>query len=97
MCGCFAGIPDAFTPNGDEKNDFYHPVIENGCTISDYKFGIYNRWGEQVFVGTDPSAKWDGNYKGVPSASGTYMYVLVFSGGISRKQFYFKGDLTLIR
>lgn len=41
---CF--IPNAFTPNKDDINDAFKPVV-NFC--KSYELIIYNRWGEQVY------------------------------------------------
>lgn len=40
--------PDAFTPNGDGVNDYFH-ICGNGITNNDYKLYIYDRWGALVF------------------------------------------------
>ena len=97
LCGCIAGLPAAFTPNGDGKNDTYRPLFENGCTVNDYFFGIYNRWGQQVFHTTDPQARWDGTYWYINADIGAYQYYLQYKSGINNTQYHFSGDVTLIR
>ena len=37
-------------------------------------FNIYSRYGELVFTTADPSRGWDGYYKGVRQAPGTYVW-----------------------
>jgi len=96
-CDCLPFIPSAFTPNGDGKNDFFRCIIPPGCIISNFSFSIYNRWGEQVFLSTDPNAKWNGMYKGVPAEMGAYEYELTFSGGSKNIKHFLKGDVTLVR
>jgi gliding motility-associated-like protein len=57
---------------------------------------IFNQWGEKVFESTNQSVGWDGTYKGKPSPSGVYIYVLKMSlinGTISEM----KGSISLIR
>lgn len=66
-------VPDIFSPNGDGNNDVLY-VRGNGIDRIDFR--IYNRWGEEVFVSTDPSRGWDGQLRGSPSQSGSYFYTL---------------------
>jgi hypothetical protein len=44
-------IPNAFTPNGDGSNDLFRPLLE--CPDGDYRFEVYNRWGQKVFSSTE--------------------------------------------
>ncbi len=91
---CTISFPNAFTPNGDNKNDFFEPICVG---YHEYHiFRIVNRWGQTVFETTNSSqARWDGNYNGVPQNMGTYYYYLKYDcGGGTMEQ---KGDLTLIR
>lgn len=97
QCNCWITIPNAFTPNNDNINDYFHPLIEDACGISDYKLDIFNRWGELVFSTNDFTKGWDGIYKGSISDLGTYMYTLQYKIGNQKKEISRKGDLTLIR
>jgi len=97
FCDCNIYMPNAFSPNGDGKNDVFLPVIEPGCPVARYAFSIYNRWGQQVFSSTDPSRGWDGMYQGHPAGVGTYFFQLDVTGGTKGVSFYKKGDVTLIR
>ena len=64
-------LPNAFTPNGDGKNDTYRPVLLGGGTLID--FTIFNRYGEAVFHSTDLSNGWDGTINGKPAELETYL------------------------
>lgn len=68
-------MPDAFTPNRDDKNDTYKPVGLN-ITKEFYTFQIFNRWGEIVFQSDDPDKGWDGTYGGKLAPLGVYAYKL---------------------
>jgi gliding motility-associated-like protein len=68
-------MPDAFTPNKDDKNETYRPVGLN-ITKEFYLFQIFNRWGEVVFESTDPDKGWDGTYSGKLAQMGVYAYKL---------------------
>lgn len=54
-------IPNTFTPNGDNINDVFKPSTL-GIDMNNYKFMIFNRWGELIFESTDLNAGWDGIY-----------------------------------
>ena len=41
-------IPNAFSPNGDGRNDFIRPVIFGA--IEPLSFEVFSRWGELLFV-----------------------------------------------
>jgi len=97
-CSCRLFIPDAFTPNGDGRNDFFRPVFEAGCPVNDYTLYVYNRWGILVYEDTDPaSGGWDGTWNGAPATVGVYMYYASFRHGSRQVQETRKGDLTLVR
>ena len=53
-------IPNAFTPNGDGRNDTFIPVFNDSLKVKDYNFEIYDRSGVQVFQSSNPNVGWDG-------------------------------------
>ncbi len=97
MCDCRLYIPDAFTPNGDGKNDVFRPFIQSGCPVRQFEMHIYNRWGQRVYTGADPAKGWDGMYNGQPGEIGTYMFHILFKGGTAGNEQIIKGDVVLIR
>jgi gliding motility-associated-like protein len=66
-------VPTAFTPNGDGKSDVF---IIRGEGINDFEFGVFNRWGEQIFYTKDMAIGWDGNriITGERLPAGAYVY-----------------------
>ena len=54
-------LPNVFTPNGDERNDFFVPFPYRG--VKEIDLHIFNRWGQLVFTSTDPDIQWPGSYK----------------------------------
>lgn len=71
-CGCKLFAPNAFTPNGDGRNDTFAPITE--CEAVETELVVYNRWGELVFRSTEPGAKWDGRMAGTSVQTGTYVW-----------------------
>lgn len=66
--------PNAFTPNGDDNNQTWKPII-NGIDIYAFELLIYNRWGELIWENHDPSQGWDGTYGGKLVPTGAYSWV----------------------
>lgn len=92
-CG-FIFFPNAFTPNGDLKNDFFGP-LGYLPTVKDYTLLIYNRQGQLVFRSTDPSKKWDGKRSDGTIMAGTYVWLATYSNkGI--RDILQKGTVTVI-
>ena len=87
------GVPNAFSPNGDGINDI---VKVEGKGIIRMEFRIYNRWGQQVYMGTDPKAGWDGTLDGVPQPMEVYTYT-VDADLIDHHNVKLKGNITLLR
>jgi len=87
-------MPNAFTPNGDGRNDVFG--LTNAKFQKLLRFEIYNRYGQQVFTTTDPMSGWDGNYKGGPCDQGVYQYIITVELPNKEKKTY-KGDITLLR
>lgn len=83
-------VPNAFTPNGDGKNDCFGIRHWGNAKIN--QFSIYNRWGQIVFQAKDPSQCWDGRLNGVAQAAGGYVYIIdatTFCGRMQKKGMMF--------
>lgn len=89
-------MPNAFKPTSNiEKNKIFIPVARN-VDNANYRFTIYNRWGQMVFETNDPAEGWDGTRNGSLSPSGIYGYLVVYSdyNGISHSQ---RGAVNLLK
>ena len=71
-CGKGFFVPTAFTPNNDGKNDLLKPILLGN--VKQYRFWIYNRWGELIFETNDQTKGWNGMYKGQPQNSGAFVW-----------------------
>lgn len=86
-------IPNAFTPNGDGRNDCFG--VRFLGQVSNLKLSVYDRWGNRVFYANNPNQCWDGRYKGKAQATGVFIYYVTATtscGEIVRK-----GTVTLFR
>jgi gliding motility-associated-like protein len=75
--------PNAFTPNGDGKNDIFLPG---------YDLIILNRWGQELYKGTNG---WDGTYNGRKVSPGTYFYILTLKD-ITDRENVVKGSVMVV-
>lgn len=94
-CTCYLQIANSFTPNNDNLNETFSPTYLS-CQFRDYRFEVYNLWGERLFQSKNQNEKWDGTYKNKVVQNGTYVYILDYidQDGIRQTK---KGTVTLIR
>jgi len=87
-------MPNAFTPNGDGRNDLFRiPPSSPEKVIS---FAVYNRWGEIVFFTTNGSRGWDGTFHNHQQPDGSYIWKIEYEdAGGARIQT--SGNVMLVR
>jgi gliding motility-associated-like protein len=88
-------VMDAFTPNGDSKNDRWLVTQGGACTIQS-KVSLFNRYGSEVYSNLNYQNDWTGTYNGKNLPDGTYYYQIEFTLVGGRKIFA-KGDVTILR
>ncbi|MBK8054656.1 MAG: gliding motility-associated C-terminal domain-containing protein [Saprospiraceae bacterium] len=86
-------LPNAFTPNGDGKNDI---LLVKSNVITELEFVVYNRWGQEVFSTTRIDEGWDGTFEGKLMAPDVYAYY-IRATCISGDRFLKKGNVSLLR
>lgn len=74
--GCALGVPNAFSPNADGKNDVFS--LSKTISLSSFIMQVYNRWGQKIFESRDQSKGWDGTFAGKRSEVGHYAYVIQY-------------------
>jgi gliding motility-associated-like protein len=90
-------IPNAFTPDGDERNNTFKPIITSGVDLFNYSFYIYNRWGQVIWESYNPNIGWDGTFNTIMCQDGVYTWKLKFKSTKTDEIKEFMGSLTLIR
>lgn len=92
-------IPNAFSPNGDGRNDAFYPQSRRAEEV--VAFQVFTRWGELVFetAGTytnDNRNGWDGTFNGKTLSPGVYAYLIEvrFLDGFVQR---FTGDVQVVR
>jgi gliding motility-associated-like protein len=95
-------IPNIFSPNSDDSNDYFGVATGPGVTKVNF-IRVYDRWGELLFVrenipaGSDPNANgWDGTFRSKKVESGVYVYLVevVFEDG---QKLLYRGDVTVVK
>lgn len=88
--------PNAFTPNGDNRNDIFY-VFGEGIDHSTFEMYIFDRWGNLIFVSDDINKGWDGTVNGSPLVQiDTYVWEVKFKDIIGNPHKYV-GHVNLIR
>lgn len=87
-------IPNAFSPNGDGKNDYFN-IYGLNMTDDNFSIVIFDRWGKQVFYSTEPAFRWDGKIDGNALGQDVYNYILKYTAPDGTK-YENRGVVTLI-
>ena len=90
-------VPNTFTPDNDQFNQTFKPVMTQGIDIFGYQLLIFNRWGEVLFESNDAEFGWDGTYGGKIVQDGTYVWKIRYRVlGVDKPQ-EMMGHINLIR
>ena len=99
-----AVVPNIFSPNGDDVNDYFFVSGTKGYTSA--SIVVYNRWGKEVFKEDankprleDQALRWDGRDVETSEllSDGVYYYVLNLSDHISGTQTQLKGQVSILK
>jgi len=91
----FIALPNAFSPNGDGRNDGLGIIHRFVKELVEFK--IYNRLGQVVFDGNgNITARWNGDLGGVSQPNGSYLYIAK-AKSVFGENLELKGSITLIR
>ncbi len=87
-------IPNAFSPNGDGKNERFY-IRTKGVQQFNY-FKIYTRTGQCIFETNTSTIGWDGTFNGMKLPPGVFSYVAEVICSDNQKMIL-TGNVTLIR
>jgi gliding motility-associated-like protein len=100
-CGVSTFVPNAFSPNLDGRNDLLIPFIDSEFPIKNYKFSVFDRWGNNCYLNTtnDGLIGWDGTIRGRQANEGIYTWSLSFDliDLEGTKHHQLSGDVLLVR
>ncbi|AEA45991.1 gliding motility-associated C-terminal domain-containing protein [Fluviicola taffensis] len=90
-------VPNAFSPDGDEFNHVFKPVLTSGFDVKSYHLQIFNRWGQLVFESLDYEVGWDGTFDGQTTMDGTYSWKIKVKSRSNDKKVELGGHVVLIK
>jgi gliding motility-associated-like protein len=87
-------VPNAFTPNGDGKNDVFKFTAAGMIEIHFFK--VFNRYGQMVYASTNAKQGWDGKVNGKLQTTDTYIWIIE-GKDYTGKEIKQQGTVTLLR
>ena len=95
--GVILYVPNSFTPDGNQFNPLFLPIVTAGVDKNQYELEIYNRWGELIFQTTSTEDGWDGTYKGIACPEGMYNWKIKYKTSSSDEKKVHVGHVNLLR
>ena len=91
-------VPNAFTPNGDDRNERFKPSVI-GADKEYYEFMVFDRWGLLVFRTEDPNEGWTGGMDNSDTMlpDGVYVWRLKAKDQFSPEREDLIGTVTLLK
>lgn len=86
-------VPNAFTPNSDQWNNYFQAVTHN---IQSFEMVIFNRWGEVVYTTSTVDHAWDGTYNGFRVPDDVYVWQITYVD-LKGNENVLRGHVTVLR
>ena len=91
-------IPNVFTPDGDDFNEIFKPIMYSGIDVYNYHMTIYNKWGEILFESYNAANGWNGTYGGGEIVQdGVYIWQIEFGDTRSDEIHKYTGHVTILK
>jgi gliding motility-associated-like protein len=93
-------VPNAFSPNADQTNDLFRAYVGLDVEVRSFELQVFDRWGNQLFVTTDPNGGWDGAHrdKGMDNAAFVwYLKATIADCKGNDLEVFRKGDVVRMR
>jgi gliding motility-associated-like protein len=87
-------LPNVFTPNEDDVNDFYRPILQG---ISQLKARVYNRRGLLLDSWDKVGGHWDGRMNSGEACEDGIYFITVEATGFDGKTYNLTKAFTLLR
>ncbi|MCS7037091.1 MAG: PKD domain-containing protein [Saprospiraceae bacterium] len=96
----FFYMPNVFAPeSGDADNSQFRPYFAPNLSLSNYRFEIYDRWGNLMFRTQDPQEGWRGPFRSTPMQPAVFVWHVSadvnYCGRVRRV--LRMGDVTIVR
>ena len=93
----FVTVPNAFSPNGDDINDGFAPIINVPAIADEYEFMIFDRWGLRIFTSETIGEQWDGGINGEIVQQDVYVWKMHCRDTITREEYDLVGHVTVVK
>jgi gliding motility-associated-like protein len=91
-------VPNTFTPDGNEYNQTWFPVISADFDPYEFSCYIYDRWGELIWENHNHLVGWDGKrLNGSSMQEGVYTWKIHIKSPYRDERKVFTGHVTLLR
>jgi gliding motility-associated-like protein len=91
-------VPNTFTPDGNEYNQTWLPIITADFDPYEYSCFIYNRWGAIIWENHNHEIGWDGkDANGFDITQGTYTWKIILKSPYSDNRKAYIGHVNLLR
>jgi len=96
----FVYVPNVFAPlSFDPDNAQFRPYFVPGLQLYNYRFEIFDRWGNLMFRTEDTEAGWRGPFRAEDMQPAVFVWYLLvdidYCGRV--RQVLRKGDVTIVR
>ncbi len=98
-------VPNVFTPNNDGINDDFVVSVDSlypsrepssWANFTSYSIIIYDRWGKEVFISTDPTMPWNGRVLNTQDLVPDGVYYYILKATCSKGEFDRKGFVEVL-
>ncbi|MBI2967724.1 MAG: choice-of-anchor L domain-containing protein [Bacteroidetes bacterium] len=90
-------MPNSFTPTGDGVNEYLLPKYI-GLNDKNYRFSVFDRWGDLIWETTDPQKPWDGTANNSKKIVQQDVYVwIIETRDFLGKYHTFIGHVTVVK
>ena len=93
---CGITIPTAFTPDGDNVNDFWK-INDLDAIYPNNVVHVYNRLGNQIYESMEGGYNqmpWDGRFENQDLPVASYYYIIEYNDGVTKKT---SGNVSIIK
>ena len=91
-------VPNAFTPDGNEYNQNWLPIITADFDPYEYDCFIFDRWGELIWENHNHLVGWDGRRpNGQAIEDGVYIWRIILKSPYKDDRKAYTGHVTLLR
>jgi gliding motility-associated-like protein len=91
-------VPNTFTPDGNEYNQTWLPIITADFDPYEYSCFIYNRWGAIIWENHNHEIGWDGkDANGFDISQGAYTWKIILKSPYSDNRKAYIGHVNLLR